>query len=473
MDAPTPSDRAARQVKPQSEPARSRRVLEAIAREERAGQTLAARTRIVVLGVAGVLLAFVESPPELYYFEGVILTLGVLGVAQYRLAIAGRRWLGFVFGAIDAVVIVLAIVFVSVLLRGEGSPQMALRDAPVGYLFLFMAYVAISYSPALMLLAGVSAALAWAMAIVWMVLQPGTVLRDSGDASASGGALDAAYVDLSMHVEEFVLLLLCAVILAFVVRRSHALVMREAGAARERANLARYFSPTVVDELAGRDEPLGPVRRQEVAVLFADIVGFTTLAEASPPEDVMSMLREFHSRMEAEVFAHRGTLEKFIGDALLATFGVPAAGGHEGSNALSCAYAMQASMRPWNEQRRARGEPPLRLGIGAHFGPVVMGDIGSARNVAFAVVGDTVNTASRLQALTRTLDCDIIVSDALVAAARSEGAAARALLERLTDAGPQLLRGRGEPVRVWCAHSESADDTPAQAFAAAAGDTGT
>jgi adenylate cyclase len=102
-----------------------------------------------------------------------------------------------------------------------------------------------------------------------------------------------------------------------------------------------------------------------------------------------------------------------------------------------------------------------------------MGDIGSARNVAFAVVGDTVNTASRLQALTRTLDCDIIVSDALVAAARNEGPAARALLERLTDAGPQLLRGRGEPVRVWCAHSESADDTPAQAFAAAAGDTGT
>ena len=117
--------------------------------------------------------------------------------------------------------------------------------------------------------------------------------------------------------------------LAFVVRRSRDLVLREAGAARERANLARYFSPTVVDELAGRDEPLGPVRRQDVAVLFADLVGFTSLAAEAQPEEVMRMLRELHARMEAEVFAHRGTLEKFIGDALYATFGVHRGGGHD------------------------------------------------------------------------------------------------------------------------------------------------
>src|SRR4029453_18214364 len=95
------------------------------------------------------------------------------------------------------------------------------------------------------------------------------------------------------------------------VRRSRILVAERAEAERERTNLARYFSPKVVDVLAERDEPLGRVRRQSVGVLFADLVGFTTLAEDMTPEEVMAMLRAFHGRMEDEVFRHGGCLEKF------------------------------------------------------------------------------------------------------------------------------------------------------------------
>ena len=132
--------------------------------------------------------------------------------------------------------------------------------------------------------------------------------------------------------------------LALLVRRSRMLVTERAEAERARANLARYFSPKVVDEVAERDEPLGRVRRQAVGVLFADLVGFTTLAEAMTPEEVMTMLRAFHGRMEAEVFRHGGCLEKFIGDALLATFGVPDVGTRDATDALACARGMLTAL---------------------------------------------------------------------------------------------------------------------------------
>src|SRR5438477_8398062 len=101
---------------------------------------------------------------------------------------------------------------------------------------------------------------------------------------------------------------------------------QRAAAERARANLSRYFSPNLVTMLADRDEPLGPVRREMVAVLFLDIVGFTRMAEHLPPEAVVTMLRQFHDRMTGVIFACGGTVEKYIGDAIFAVLGLPSAG---------------------------------------------------------------------------------------------------------------------------------------------------
>src|SRR5438309_8052511 len=115
---------------------------------------------------------------------------------------------------------------------------------------------------------------------------------------------------------------------------------RRAAAERARVNLSRYFSPNLVAILAERDEPLGAVRRQTVAVLFIDIVGFTRMAETMPPEAVVTMLRVFHDRMTAQIFACGGTVEKYIGDAIFAVFGLPSAGPDDAANALRCADGM-------------------------------------------------------------------------------------------------------------------------------------
>ena len=221
-------------------------------------------------------------------------------------------------------------------------------------------------------------------------------------------------------------------------------------AERARANLARYFSPNIVNLLAERDEPFGAVRRQTVAVLFVDIVGFTRTAEVMPPEAVVTLLREFHRRMTAQIFVFGGTVEKYIGDAIFAVWGLPDARPDDAANALQCAGAMISALKSWNDERTAAGEPPLAIGIGLHQGPAVIGDVGSEQSLSFTVIGDTVNTASRLQSLTRTFLTPLIVSDEVVDAvgsvARKE---TQQLLGMLVDQGQQPLRGRSKAVRVW------------------------
>ena len=219
---------------------------------------------------------------------------------------------------------------------------------------------------------------------------------------------------------------------------------QRAEAERARANLSRYFSPDIVDLLAESDEPLGPVRRQTVAVLFVDIVGFTRMAEAMTPEGVVAMLRDFHERMAAKIFACGGTVEKYIGDAIFAVFGLPSASPHDALNALRCAAMILDELDAWNRARAEKGDAPLGIGIGLNYGPAVLGDVGSEHSLSFTVIGDTVNVASRLQGLTRELQTPLVVGDAVVQQIGS-GTLPLALL----DGGERELRGRSGTIRIW------------------------
>jgi len=225
---------------------------------------------------------------------------------------------------------------------------------------------------------------------------------------------------------------------------------RRMAAERARNNLSRYFSPNLVELLAAQDEPLGAGRRETVAVLFADIVGFTRIAEVMAPEDVLALLREFQTRMTSQIFAKGGTVDQYMGDGILAIFGVPAASSNDAANALNCAEMMLHALECWNGERQERGEARLDIGVGLNYGPAVLGDVGSEHSMSFAVIGDTVNTAARLQALTRSLGTPLVVGDAVVRAIRAlspELAAER--IDELEDRGQHSLRGRASPVRVW------------------------
>lgn len=241
------------------------------------------------------------------------------------------------------------------------------------------------------------------------------------------------------------------------IARVRELDRKRAAAERARANLARYFSPNLVGLLADRDEPLGPVRRETVAVLFVDIVGFTRMAEKMEPEAVVALLRDFHERMAAEIFACGGTIEKYIGDSIFAVFGLPTPAPDDAAHALRCAGRMLDALEVWNAQRTTRGEPELAVGIGVNYGLAVLGDVGSDQGLSFTVIGDTVNTANRLQALTRRLQTPLVVADAVVSSL--DGALPtdlKVLLGQLRDKGEETLRGRSASVRIW-ALAPSAD----------------
>ncbi len=432
---------------------RARRLAMAFRLEELAGLRLAARARLAALVVVAVWLLFWTSPPETVYLEAILLVFAAIGIAHYRVRRGrwDRPWLSYLFVALDFALLAFATLGLALVLEGPQPPQMELRNGTVVYFFIFVSFVAVSSAPGLMLWAGFCAAAAWGVGVLWILWLPDTVTlaghHDLAPAERLARHLDPHFVDLVVRQQEIVVLLLLAGVLAVVVWRGKRLVERQAVAERERANLARYFSPNMVDRLARRDLPFEAVKSQPVAVLFADMVGFTQVCEFLEPEKVIGLLRAFHGRMAKAVFEHEGTVDKYIGDSIMATFGTPVSGPRDASHAVACAKAMIAAMDAWNRERWAEGYQPIRVGIGIHYGPAVQGDIGGERRFEYAVVGDTVNVASRLEAATRDLGVDIAVSEDLVRQVRAEGG--NSVLEGFVQALPQQLRNREETIETW------------------------
>jgi adenylate cyclase len=261
--------------------------------------------------------------------------------------------------------------------------------------------------------------------------------------------LDPHYMSLPTFRTQIVLLLLTSAILALSVRRSRQLVLRQAVAESARANLARYFSPNLVEEIAAGDESIDTSRAAEIGVLFVDIVGFTAMTENLPPERTIELLRSFHRRMSDAVFRHGGTVDKYIGDGVMATFGTPRQRPGDASRLFACACSMIAEIERWSLKRARRGAAAVRVGIGVHSGPVVIGNVGGERCLEFTVIGDTVNVASRLERLTRETGVAIAASAEIVAAMQQEGGRIEDLALGFRESGPITLRGRAAAVDVW------------------------
>jgi adenylate cyclase len=430
----------------------------ALSNEEATGRRFSTGALLIGLGVISLWLFIQVELARVWYYQAILGMFGLLVMANYLVAQSrwDRPWRTYVFQLCFLALLVAVIVLPNPFV--ESWPiQTRLRFGNFVYVLLFLTPIALTFRPLAMIWAGLCAALAWAIGVAWVVTRPDSKtwwsLESSGPVASPellAVFLDPYFVYVEGHIQDVVIVLLMAGVLALVVWRSRRLVLSQIGIARERANLARYFAPTVVDRLAQLDAPLGATRLQPVAVLFADIVGFTRFAESSDPHTVVATLRAFHGKLERAIFDQGGTLDKFLGDGVMATFGTPSVGPHDARNALAAARAACAAIESWNGERAARGEPPIRVSIGIHYGPVVLGDIGSERRMEFAVLGDVVNVAQRLEGLTRRLECQIVVSDDFVHALRAQGTGeADALLAGFCAAQSQELRGREQPVAVW------------------------
>ena len=203
--------------------------------------------------------------------------------------------------------------------------------------------------------------------------------------------------------------------------------------------LARYFSPSVARAIAA--EGATSKERRDVTVLFVDVRGFTSLAETLDPAEAVTILNEYFEALVDLVFRHGGTLDKYLGDGLLAYFGAPRANPLHARDALRCALAMIDDVKIVNARRRERGAIELRIGIGLHTGPVVVGDVGAARRREFTIIGDTVNVASRVEGLTKLHSVDVVCTSSTREHATEEFA--------WRSLGPTRLRGRDRDVELW------------------------
>ena len=332
-------------------------------------------------------------------------------------------------------------------------PAIAMDTSRFLYFFMFLMQAAFSFRPLLVLWCGFCIIVARSCMWLWHLRLPGSYSNFDLEEQSVGAWLEAGsdlnFLFLGFAASELIVVLLVSTGLAVVVGRSRNLVRNRLSAERKRANLARYFSPNVADRLNQSGSQLSIAKQQNVAVLFVDIVGFTKLCEKASAQEVIDLLRGYHDRLGDAVFANNGTLDKYIGDGLMATFGTPDVTPEDATNAFSCAFEMIAAVDQWNVERRNNGLAPVRVGIGLHWGPVVVGDIGNNRRLEYGVIGDTVNTASRLEHLTRTLSTSLVISNDLMREVNNRLVRINENLGRLVHIGDQEVRGRDSGISVW------------------------
>lgn len=383
------------------------------------GMRLAFYARLVALGVICILLPVINPVPGTLYYMAFIGLFALNGWAQLKVAQVGRSRAEALLLSLDLILLTAVILIPNPFFANDAPLEVQYRFSGHSYFYIYLALGTLAYSWRTVRWYAVVGTVVWlaGAGMVWLFSEP----HPSGAQAAAAFAgnpllaniLDPENMRFSQRVQEIVLFALVAFILSITAKRFYDLLFKYAASERQRTNLSRYFSPNMVDELSRQDDPLKQTKQQSVAVLFVDIVGFTAFANRQQPEEVIETLREFHAIMEACVFDNRGTLDKFLGDGLMATFGTPIETSDDPQNSFRCALAMTQEIEAWNARRKDAGKEPLKIGIGIHYGPCMLGDIGGESRLEFAVIGDTVNMASRVEAKTRDLGVDIAITEAL------------------------------------------------------------
>ncbi len=204
---------------------------------------------------------------------------------------------------------------------------------------------------------------------------------------------------------------------------------------------ALYVPPDLVKSLVAHPELAGiGGETRRLTVMFCDLRGFTTLSSQLTPAEITAVLNRYFTRMTDAIFAHGGTVDKFIGDAVMAFWGAPLPDEQQERHALLASQAMRTALAELNTELSGEGHPPLRLGIGLHTGEALVGNMGSASRLSYTAIGDTVNVASRLEGANKAFGTDIMLS-AETAKAVGE--------EKLRPLGAIRVKGRPEPLEVF------------------------
>lgn len=200
--------------------------------------------------------------------------------------------------------------------------------------------------------------------------------------------------------------------LIYLVNMSYGFFVESRGKRQLTGLFGQYVPPELVNEMALNPESINLAgENREMTVLFTDIRGFTNIAEGLDPTQLTRMMNEFLTPLTQIIHSNRGTIDKYMGDAIMAFWGAPLKDENHAQNALNAAIEMKAALKNINEKFVKKGWPVIKIGIGINTGNMVVGNMGSSFRMAYTVMGDSVNLGSRLESLTKYYGVDIVVSD--------------------------------------------------------------
>jgi adenylate cyclase len=203
-----------------------------------------------------------------------------------------------------------------------------------------------------------------------------------------------------------------AVLSLFLFNMSYGYLVEERGKRQLAGRFGQYIPPELVEELSENPEAMAlKSENKELTVLFSDVRNFTTISEGLDPEELTALMNEYLTPMTGLIFRHRGTIDKYMGDAIMAFWGAPLDDPDHARNALKAAMAMLAELRNIQKRFQEKGWPPIRIGIGLSTGKMSVGNMGSEFRQAYTVMGDAVNLGSRLEGLTKEYGVELIVSE--------------------------------------------------------------
>jgi adenylate cyclase len=227
---------------------------------------------------------------------------------------------------------------------------------------------------------------------------------------------------------------------------------------RYASTLIRYVAPSIVEAMM-KDRRLTELsnEKRDLTVLFSDIRGFTSLSEKVSVDVLVKTLNEFLNAMVTVIFDNGGTLDKFVGDCVMAFWGAPIPQPNHAELAARSALEMQAALERLNQKWRAQGRPELRIGVGINTGEMILGNIGSQQRMDFTVIGDNVNLASRLESSTKELKASIVISDATYQRIKH--------LAEVRDLGTIHVKGKDVGIRVYELLGMGREESPSYAGA--------
>ena len=351
-------------------------------------------------------------------------TLGALGVAT---AMLGPRWIGAVFVTVDAF-LVIVLFHAHLFAGGSGGVDHQLTAPSLAVGFLLLTHVALRLEARLVIWFSFLVIVGW-LALLALAVADGANADHSWRGFGVEAALAAAFT--------------FAAFVCWQLTSDHDTFLKAAIASeRRRRNLARFFSPNLLSELEATHETVR-LNRRDAAIMFVDLRSFTRYSEDAAPEEVATLLAEYRELVTSAVFRHGGTIDKFMGDGVMAVFGLPRMGPDDAERALKCGLELRYVLGAWGIDRRKEGRPALEAAIGLHYGKVVGGILESGSHDEFTILGDAVNVAQRLERLCRPLCATVVASEEiLVRAAQTAGRIQWAWREEVE------LDGRNSKLRV-------------------------